>query len=205
VHHDEVEVAALGELPPVGDPGAVRVARGGVPAPGLVVVGDISDIAMLTTRRVKTRLAAEDVSVAAIAYADGALGEITTSWSLEVDLGMRNVLELYGTRGALRISPTDPNPRVELYSTDLPAELRGWVTPHIVPDATEPHDYSSWPPHVHHYKREVASYVARRRSGQRPYGPTLRDGLACLEVLAAGYRSAMSGRIEHLDAAPPPP
>ena len=53
------------------------------------------------------------------------------------------------------------------------------------PDAKEPHDYSSWPPHVHHYKREIASYVRRYLDNVKPFGPTLRDGLACLAVIDA--------------------
>jgi hypothetical protein len=43
---------------------------------------------------------------------------------------------------------------------------------------------------VHHYKREVASYLARAAADQRPYGPTLDDGVACLAVIEAGYESA---------------
>jgi predicted dehydrogenase len=106
---------------------------------------------------------------------------------------MRNVIELYGSKGTLFLSPTSRFPSVDLYSTDLPPELRGWVTPHIVPDEVEPHDYNSWPPHVHHYKREIASYVARRRAGEKPYGPTLEDGLKCAAVIDAGYRAAREG------------
>jgi predicted dehydrogenase len=168
------------------------------------LVGDIDRIAMLTARRAKPHLQSEDIAVASIGFVNGALGEVTTSWSLNIDVGMRNTLELYGTGGTLVLEPTARHPQVSLYTTRLPAELRGWVIPQITPDETEPHDYTSWPPHVHHYKREVAAYIQRRRNGTRPYGPSMRDGYACLEVLAAGYESARSGRIQRLDGANAP-
>jgi predicted dehydrogenase len=48
---------------------------------------------------------------------------------------------------------------------------------------------------VHHYKREVASYLSKVAADSRPYGPTLDDGVACLEVIEAGYESAGKGGI----------
>jgi predicted dehydrogenase len=157
------------------------------------LVGDVEQVSAMIATRVKSGLAVEDVGSALLRFRNGALGDVATSWSLAIDLGMRNVIELYGSRGALFLEPTARFPRVELYTTDLPPELRGWVSPHITPDENEPHDYNAWPPHVHHYKREIASYVARRRAGTRPYGPSLADGLACMRVIDAGYASARDG------------
>ncbi|MGH7903146.1 MAG: Gfo/Idh/MocA family protein [Candidatus Dormibacteraceae bacterium] len=162
------------------------------------MVGDIVEVSAFLDRRVKRDLEVEDIGVALLRFADGALGEVTTSWSLAIDLGMRNVLEVYGSKGALYMEATSRHPRVELYTEALAPELRGWVSPHIRPEASEPHDYGGWPPHVHHYKREVSSYVARYLAGERPFGPSLEDGRACLEVLLAGYRSAADGRSVHL-------
>lgn len=162
------------------------------------MVGDVSEVSAFTARRVKRDLAVEDIAVAILRFRNGALGEVATSWSLAIDLGMRNTLELYGSKGALLMEATSRFPRVELYSEELPVELRGWVSPHIRPDTTEPHDYRSWPPHVHHYKREVSSYVSRFVAGARPFGPTLEDGQACLEVILAGYSSATNGRTVRL-------
>jgi len=166
------------------------------------LVGDIERVGMLSARRVKQDLPMEDIAVAVLGFESGALGELATSWSLNIDIGMRNTVELYGSNGTLFLESTSRQPRVSLYSGALPAELRGWVEPQIVPDEAEPHDYTSWPPHVHHYKREMASYVQRRHDGLRPYGPTMRDGLACTEVLAAGYASARSGRFEEIARTP---
>jgi len=165
------------------------------------LVGDIAEVSAMSANRAKPGLDGEDVAVATVRYRNGALGEISTVWSLAADIGMRNWLEIYGTTGSLIMRATDPFPRVELYRADDDPRFRGWTVPHIEPAAAEPHDYTSWPPHVHHYKREVASYVQRVRAGRRPFGPTLEDGLACLEVIEAGYRSAArSGAAEAVGA-----
>ena len=157
------------------------------------LAGDITQISAFTANRAKPGLDAEDVAVAAIRYASGALGEITTAWSMSADIGMRNWLEIYGTTGTVVMRATDPQPRVEVYRSDQPELWRGWTTPDIAPSQAEPHDYTSWPPHLHHYKREVASYLYRYFAGLRPFGPTLEDGLACAAVIDAGYRSAATG------------
>lgn len=157
------------------------------------LVGDIVRISAMTANRAKPQLKVDDIGTAIFTYANGALGEIGTAWSMAVEIGMRNLLEIYGSTGTLVMRATDQFPRVEVFDANEKAPLKGWLTPHIEPDAREPHDYSSWPPHVHHYKREIASYVNRFLSGTRPFGPTLRDGLACISVIEAGYRSAAQG------------
>jgi predicted dehydrogenase len=155
--------------------------------------GDIERVAAMTANRHKPNLKVEDVGAAILTFANGALGEVGTVWSMAVDIGMRDLLELYGTDGTLIMRATDRFPRVEVFDARGKGPLKGWSVPHIEPDAKEPHDYSSWPPHVHHYKREVASYVSRYLRDEKPFGPTLRDGLACIAVIEAGYRSAAEG------------
>lgn len=158
------------------------------------LVGDITEISAMQANRAKPDLEVEDIALATFRYESGALGQISTVWSLAADVGMRNHLEIYGTEGTVVMRATDPFPRVEVFRAGEPAPWRGWTTPHIEAEASEPHDYSSWPPHTHHYKREVASYLARALADERPYGPTLRDGLACTAVLSAGYAAAADGR-----------
>ena len=155
--------------------------------------GDISRVATMIANRHKPNLKVEDIGAAILTFANGSLGEVGTAWSMAVDIGMRNLLELYGTDGTLIMRATDQFPRVEVFDAKGKGPLKGWSIPHIEPDAKEPHDYSSWPPHVHHYKREVASYVSRYLRDQKPFGPTLQDGLACVAVIEAGYRSAAEG------------
>jgi predicted dehydrogenase len=157
------------------------------------LVGDIVRVAAMTANRAKPQLKVDDIGTAIFTYANGALGEIGTAWSMAVEIGMRNLLEIYGTTGTLIVRATDQFPCVEVFDKNGKPPLGGWSIPHIEPDLTEPHDYSSWPPHVHHYKREVASYVNRYLKGLKPFGPTLRDGLACISVIEAGYRSAALG------------
>jgi predicted dehydrogenase len=155
--------------------------------------GDIVRIAAMTTNRNKPQLKVDDIGAAILTYANGSLGEIGTAWSMAVEIGMRNLLEIYGSDGTLIMRATDQFPRVEVYDANGKGPLKGWSIPHIEPDAKEPHDYASWPPHVHHYKREMASFVSRYLNDLRPFGPTLRDGLACISVIEAGYRSAALG------------
>ena len=157
------------------------------------LVGDIVRVSAMTANRAKPKLKVDDIGTAIFAYANGALGEIGTAWSMAVEIGMRNLLEIYGSTGTLIMRATDQFPRVEVYDNETKSLLKGWSIPHIEPDSKEPHDYSSWPPHVHHYKREVASYVNRYLADARPFGPTLKDGLACISVIEAGYRSASQG------------
>ena len=155
--------------------------------------GDIVRIAAMTANRNKPQLKVDDIGAAILTYANGSLGEIGTAWSMAVEIGMRNLLEIYGSDGTLIMRATDQFPRVEVYDANGKGPLKGWSIPHIEPDAKEPHDYASWPPHVHHYKREMASFVSRYLNDLRPFGPTLRDGLACISVIEAGYRSAAQG------------
>jgi predicted dehydrogenase len=157
------------------------------------IAGDVAKVAAFGANRAKPRFPMEDIAVAILSFASGALGEAGTAWSMALDIGMRNHLEVYGTKGTLIMRATDPVPSVQLYDANGAQLTRGWVTPHIEPDAKEPHDYGSWPPHLHHYKREVASYVSRYLADQRPFGPTIADGLACLAVIEAGYASIQVG------------
>ncbi len=73
--------------------------------------GDIASISVLTTKKVKTRPPVEDEAIALLRFANGALGEVNTSWSLAIDGGMRNVTELYGSKGNLILENTSNSPR----------------------------------------------------------------------------------------------
>lgn len=154
------------------------------------LVGDIAEVSTVMCNRAKPKFSTEDLAMASVRYANGALGELTTTWSLNVDIGMRNHVEIYGTDGTLVVKATDPVPRVEVFRSSDDEIWRGWTEPFIRPAQVEPHDYTSWPPHLHHYKREVASYISRYLADERPYGPSMRDGLECAKVIAAGYSSS---------------
>ena len=157
------------------------------------LVGEIHSISAVTSNGAKKDLAVEDSAAALLRFRNGAIGEVNASWSLAIDIGMRNTLELYGTDGTMFLEMTSRSPKVEVYGSTAAAAGPGWIRPHIVPAVTEPHDYSSWPPHVHHYKREISSYVDRYLAGKKPYGPTGEDGRAVVQVVDAGYESARTG------------
>jgi predicted dehydrogenase len=162
------------------------------------MVGEVTSVSAVTAKLVKKHLGVEDQAIGWLQFQNGALGEVNTSWSLAIDVGMRHTIELYGSKGTLFVELTSRSPKVEVYTTWLSPELNGWVSPHILPPTTEPHDYKSWPPHTHHYKREVSSYVDRYLRGMLPYGPTGEDGRAALEIILAGYQSAKTGQVVSL-------
>ena len=131
-------------------------------------------------------------------FRSGALGEVNACWSLAIDVGMRNTIEPLRQQGhsVCRTDVQGAQGGSLHYVAGAGAEWLG-EPPHS-PAATEPHDYKSWPPHVHHYKREIASFVHRYLQGLQPYGPTGEDGRAVVEVILGGYESARTGKVVNL-------
>ena len=153
-------------------------------------IGEVDAINATMAKRIKHDLPVEDTGVATLQFRNGALGELNTSWSLHIDIGMRNVLEIYGSNGTMIVELTTPAPAVHLYTErETSPLLSGWVTPHIQPEANEPHDYQSWPTHTQHYRREVEDVIMRFRQ-DLPFRVGLEDGLQACRIIAAGYESA---------------
>jgi predicted dehydrogenase len=158
------------------------------------LVGDIRSVCSATANLDKPRLRVEDNAMTLVQFQNGALGSLNTLWSLNIDVGMRNVLELYGTEGTLFVELTSKNPKLSLYTESLSeASLRGWLDPQIKPAKTEPHDYLSWPTHSRHYKREVTHLIDCFQNGD-PFRSTFYDGLKVVRVTEAAYRSAEERR-----------
>ena len=156
------------------------------------LVGDIVAIFSQIENRDKPALDVEDNATSLLRFKDGGLGSLTTLWSMQIDIGMRNVLQIFGSEGSLFLELTSATPKVSLYSEKItPAYLAGWTVPRIKPAATEPHDYRSWPVHVQHYKREVNDIIYRFQHGI-PFQATFRDGLKVAAVTEAAYQSARS-------------
>ena len=82
------------------------------------MVGEIDSVVAVTSKQVKTHLEVEDSVAVLLRFRGGALGEVSASWSLAIDIGMRNTLELYGTRGSLFLEMTSRAPKVEVYGPD---------------------------------------------------------------------------------------
>jgi predicted dehydrogenase len=162
------------------------------------LVGNIKSVCCTTANLNKPDLQVEDNAATLIEFENGALGSLTTLWSLNIDIGMRNVLEFYGTDGTLFLELTSKNPKVSLY-TEGAAEipLSGWFDPYLKPAKTEPHDYLSWPTHSRHYKREVTHLINAFKKGE-PFRSTFEDGLKVVRVTEAAYRSAKERRFVDL-------
>lgn len=163
------------------------------------LVGEIKSVSAITGKIQKKQLNVEDQAVAWLRFSNGALGELNTSWSLNIDVGMRNVVELYGSEGSLFIELTSKTPCLKLYTEKaVPNYLAGWINPHIKPPVTEPHDYTSWPTHVQHYYREVSRFIDSYIKKDADLGPTGEDGRAALEIILACYESAKKGTVVSL-------
>jgi len=156
--------------------------------------GDITAVSGMTANNEKPQLQVEDNAAVVLQFASGALGTLNTLWSLHVDVGMRNTLELYGSKGTILLELTSKHPKLQVYSEHLGGQANGsWFEPHIKPKEAEPHDYQSWPTHAQHYKREVTDIIACLRQ-DRPFRTTFRDGLHVAQVTEAGYLSARERR-----------
>jgi predicted dehydrogenase len=158
------------------------------------LVGDIKSVCSATANLNKPDLQVEDNAATLIEFENGALGSLSTLWSLNIDIGMRNVLEFYGTDGTLFLELTSKNPKISLYTGGTPETARGgWFDPYLKPAQTEPHDYLSWPTHSRHYKREVTHLIDSFKKG-KPFRSTFDDGLKVVRVTEAAYRSAKERR-----------
>ncbi len=153
-------------------------------------VGDVEAVCSATAKTAKVALGVEDNAMTLVRFEGGALGSLSTLWSLNIDIGMRSTLQLFGTNGTLFVDLTTKAPGLCLYSESAKDKtLQGWTSPYLKPGDTEPHDYLSWPIHVQHYKREVTDVIRRFQSGE-PFRTTFRDGLKVARVTEAAYRSA---------------
>src|ERR1700730_10941080 len=162
-------------------------------------VGDLESVCSATARTAKPALRVEDNAMTLLRFEGGALGSLSTLWSLNIDIGMRSTLQLFGTNGTLFVDLTTKSPGLCLYSESAADKtLQGWTSPHIKPGDTEPHDYLSWPTHVQHYKREGTDVVKRFQSGE-PFRTTFRDALKVARVIEAAYRSARANRFVSIE------
>jgi len=158
------------------------------------LVGEVESVSAFMGNLVKKDLKVEDNGICLLSFKNGALGELLSSWTLKLDIGMRNIVELYGTEGVLVAELTSPLPAVRVYvEKGIPSNLKGWSNPYIAPEAISPHFALSWPTHVIHYRREVQDVVTRYLSGEK-FLATGEDGRKSLEIIAAAYESAKTGR-----------
>jgi predicted dehydrogenase len=162
-------------------------------------VGDLESVCSATAKTAKPALDVEDNAMTLVRFEDGALGSLSTLWSLNIDIGMRSTLQLFGVNGTLFVDLTTKAPGLCLYSERAEEQtLQGWSSPHIKPGLSEPHGYLSWPTHMQHYKREVTDVVKRFQSGE-PFRTTFSDALKVARVTDAAYRSARENRFVSIE------
>ncbi len=159
-------------------------------------LGDISSVFTMMNKAVKTDLDVEDNAISLLSFGNGTLGELNTSWSINIDVGFKNTLEFYGSKGTMIIELTSRAPKVAVYTegSTRDGNLGGWIEPQIKPDSSDPHDYTSWPTHAIHFKREVSDII-RRLKTDTPFDITFEDGVKVAEVISAAYASAAQGRL----------
>lgn len=162
-------------------------------------LGDVSSVFTMLNKAVKTDLAVEDNAITLLSFENGTLGELNTSWSINIDVGFKNTLEFYGSRGTMIIELTSRAPKVALYTESSAGDpnLGGWIEPQIKPDSSDPHDYTSWPTHAIHFKREITDLI-RRLKNDIPFEVTFEDGVKVAAITSAAYASAAKGQLVKL-------
>ena len=79
-------------------------------------VGDVEAVCSATAKTAKLALGVEDNAMTLVRFEGGALGSLSTLWSLNIDIGMRSTLQLFGTNGTLFVDLNDKAPGLSLYS-----------------------------------------------------------------------------------------
>jgi predicted dehydrogenase len=156
-------------------------------------LGDIKSVGASITTLSSRSLKVDDNGIAWLNFKNGAIGEVYSSWTLRLDIGMRNIVELYGDEGTLIAELTSPSPMVKVYTEKNTFKFKGWVNPYIMPEVISPHFYLNWPSGVIHYRREVRDII-KCYLEEKPFRVTEYDGLASLEAVLAAYESARTGK-----------
>jgi predicted dehydrogenase len=123
----------------------------------------------------------DDHAVLQLEFESGPWATLEASWLLQG--GMQSTLEIWGTRGTLRVDLLGET-GLRLFTPDgSPAHLaqRGWATPL--------HDWVA----ENGYEAELRHFLGAFRRGETP-AESGSDGLAVLEILYAAYASAREDR-----------
>jgi predicted dehydrogenase len=147
--------------------------------------GPIAQVTCFTANAIH-EYASEDGAVAALRFANGALGSIDAFFAMAAGTS-RNVLELYGSRGSILASGT------------IGQESGGSMTACLRPDETGAvENIAIAPDEINFYRAEIEEFSAALLEGT----PSLlagESGLRNQRLLAACYESARTGRAVALD------
>jgi predicted dehydrogenase len=171
-----------------------------------MLVGEIAEVAGATATFVKTRplpddpsrkgrVTVDDAAVAAVRFANGAIGSIEAT---RLALGRKNYnrFEINGSLGSLAFNLERLN-ELEVYFESDPPSLRGFRTV-LVTEKTHPHMAAWWPPgHIigweHTFTHTVYDLLEAVADGKVP-SPNFHDGVMNQRVLDAVERSSRTRR-----------
>jgi predicted dehydrogenase len=149
------------------------------------LLGEITRVSSLTAKTCRNEMGCEDTALVLLRFSGGAVGEMVTSYSVRLPwwqhgapLGWDQGLDIYGTRGAVRLSITTG--RMDLWLQDHEFLQEGWLK------SQGPYEYSS------SFQREIAHFVDCLRR-QDSFKVTLDDARNTASVVEAVYRSAETG------------
>ena len=157
------------------------------------LMGPVAEVSAYTANRAHARIEVEDVAVAALKFASGALGLIEANTAAYPGLSAR--LDIYGTDGLVVIE-NDQIKEWRLRSGEAPAAevMAGTTT-----TATSSADIFFLG-----HKRQIQDLAGAIRAGRPPQVDGI-EGRKPLEIILAIYTSARTGRPAAIGAQPAPP
>ncbi|MGL5094468.1 MAG: Gfo/Idh/MocA family protein, partial [Planctomycetia bacterium] len=162
------------------------------------LMGPVAEVAAFTSRLAHERIEVEDTAVAALRFANGALGTITATTS--VYPGLLKTMAVHGDKGSvvieqdriLRWEFAEPDPRDDEIRTTYAK------TSATTGGASDPKAIS-----YHGHARQLADFVAAVRTNTQPR-VTGSEGRKAVEIILAIYESQTTGRTVKLPLAQDP-
>ncbi len=171
-----------------------------------MLVGEIAEVSGITETFIKTRplpdnpsrkgrVTVDDAAVAAVRFANGAIGSIEAT-RLAPGRKNYNRFEINGSLGSIAFDLERLN-ELEVYFESDPPSLRGFRTV-LVTEQTHPYMSAWWPPgHIigweHTFTHMVYDLLEAVADGKVP-SPNFRDGVMNQRVLEAIERSSQTRR-----------
>ena len=171
-----------------------------------MLVGEIAEVSGITETFIKTRplpddpsrkgrVTVDDAAVAAVRFANGAIGSIEAT-RLAPGRKNHNRFEINGSQGSIAFNLERLN-ELEVYFESDPSSLRGFRTI-LVTEKTHPHMAAWWPPgHIigweHTFTHTVYDLLEAVADGKVP-SPNFHDGVMNQRVLDAIERSSQTRR-----------
>ncbi len=143
-----------------------------------MLAGEVASVAAFTTKN-RDDWAAEDTAILILKFQSGLIGEALYCWGTQTpEVGAE--CYVYGERGHLRINSSAPC--LVLYRSDVPGGRQVIIAE---------------PQHPPIFTLTIGNWVQAALGRQAPTYPG-SQGLADLKVVMTAYRSADSGKIEHV-------